>query len=293
MSQSYSDAQKFEVVSFVNSYNADHGKGGQNEAARRFKVSPLTISAWLKAAASNSQLSTLDSQPLEVVTGRSQTTAITEINQFHRRATGAADVARRASEEACHYALLAGTRLEQLRDSTPHGQWGNYFTDRRNPKLTANAAQIDECAAFEFSSDTALKYMEAAKRIRAEQSMSGIAQKKLIAIADAPELDDTGRAFLDKLTAGRTLRQLYLDLEIITAPAPKEKPEKPEKEEPVIRKSTAQAKLEEAREFFHCWRADFEKMVRIGCLDDLDKEGLLQLKEFAATVRERVTARLK
>lgn len=47
----YTDAQKFEVVSFVNAYNADHGKGGQSEAAKRFKVAPLTIAAWLKAAA--------------------------------------------------------------------------------------------------------------------------------------------------------------------------------------------------------------------------------------------------
>lgn len=58
MSQPYSDAQKFEVVSFVNAYNADHGKGGQNEAARRFKVSPLTIAAWLKAAATTQAPST-------------------------------------------------------------------------------------------------------------------------------------------------------------------------------------------------------------------------------------------
>ena len=219
------------------------------------------------------------------------TLSITEINQFHRRATGAADVARKASEEACHYALLAGTRLEQLRDSTPHGQWGTYFTDRKNLSLTPNSAQIGECAEFEFSQDTASRYMEAAKRIRMEQSMSGIAQKKLIAIADAPELDETSRAFLDKLTAGRTLRQLYLDLEIITAPAPKEKPDKPA--QPRIPKTPAQAKLEDAREWFQLWREKFDQLVKIGSLDDLDHEGLLALKEFIAGARARVNARLK
>ena len=216
--------------------------------------------------------------------------SIPEINQFHRRATGAAEAARRHSEEACHYALLAGTRLEQLRDSTPHGQWETMFSEGR---LLTNPNQTGEWFGFEFSARTALKYMEAAKRIRMEQSMSGIAQKKLIAIADGPELDESGRAFLDKLTAGRSLRQLYLDLEIIHAPAPKEKPEKSAVEIPRVQKSQEQAKLEEAREFFYVWREKFESLVKIGALDDLDRDGLLELKEFNAMVRDRLNARLK
>ena len=44
----YTDAQKSEVVRFVNEYNAEHGKGGQYEAAKKFNVPPLTIAAWLK-----------------------------------------------------------------------------------------------------------------------------------------------------------------------------------------------------------------------------------------------------
>ena len=46
----YSDAQKNEVVSFVVQYNSKNGRGGQSAAAKKFKVTPLTISAWLKAA---------------------------------------------------------------------------------------------------------------------------------------------------------------------------------------------------------------------------------------------------
>ncbi len=72
--------------------------------------------------------------------------AIGEINAFHRRAVGAAEVARHKAAEATHFALLAGTRLEQLKSATPHGEWGKLFDDRRN--LTPNAAQIGECAAF-------------------------------------------------------------------------------------------------------------------------------------------------
>jgi transposase-like protein len=46
----YSDAQKNEIVSFVVQYNSKNGRGGQSAAAKKFKVTPLTISAWLKAA---------------------------------------------------------------------------------------------------------------------------------------------------------------------------------------------------------------------------------------------------
>ena len=45
----YTDAQKKEIVSFVVNYNKANGRGGQNQAATKFKISPLTIAAWLKA----------------------------------------------------------------------------------------------------------------------------------------------------------------------------------------------------------------------------------------------------
>lgn len=46
----YTDAQKKEVVDFTIAYNAANGRGGQSKAAAKFKVSPLTVMAWLKAA---------------------------------------------------------------------------------------------------------------------------------------------------------------------------------------------------------------------------------------------------
>ncbi len=46
----YSDAQKKEVVDFVIQYNSKNGRGGQSVASKKFKVTPLTISAWIKAA---------------------------------------------------------------------------------------------------------------------------------------------------------------------------------------------------------------------------------------------------
>jgi transposase-like protein len=45
----YTDAQKKEVVAFVAQYNSANGRGGQSAAAAKFKVTPLTISAWIKA----------------------------------------------------------------------------------------------------------------------------------------------------------------------------------------------------------------------------------------------------
>lgn len=44
----YTPEQKQQVVDFVNQYNADNGRGGQSAAARKFNISQLTISAWLK-----------------------------------------------------------------------------------------------------------------------------------------------------------------------------------------------------------------------------------------------------
>lgn len=46
----YSDAQKNEIVNFVAQYNSTNGRGGQAAAAKKFKVTPLTISGWLKGA---------------------------------------------------------------------------------------------------------------------------------------------------------------------------------------------------------------------------------------------------
>ena len=48
----YSDAQKKEVVDFVIEYNSANGRGGQSAAAKKFKITPLTISAWIKASGS-------------------------------------------------------------------------------------------------------------------------------------------------------------------------------------------------------------------------------------------------
>lgn len=217
------------------------------------------------------------------------TTAAVEIdaiNRFHRAATTAADAARAKAEEASHYAILCGTRLEALKNSCQHGQWGQFFSPRQIGTKPGNGSDL----VLDFSIRTADKYIEVAKRIRAEQALSGKAQKRIAALAAEPEIDDEGRDFLSRITAGRNLRQLYFDLEILAAPD-KEPKEKPAPTGP--RKSQEQAKLEDAREWFHIWRQDWSKLVRIGALDDLDRPGVMELKEFISTCRDQVNARLK
>lgn len=44
----YSEKEKSQVLSYVDKVNATKGRGGITAAADRFKVTPLTISNWLK-----------------------------------------------------------------------------------------------------------------------------------------------------------------------------------------------------------------------------------------------------
>lgn len=46
----YTDAKKKEVVDFVVNHNAANKSGGQSTAVNKFKISPITIASWLKAA---------------------------------------------------------------------------------------------------------------------------------------------------------------------------------------------------------------------------------------------------
>lgn len=44
----YTDKEKAEVLSFVEKTNAENGRGGITAAAKKFRVTPLTISNWMK-----------------------------------------------------------------------------------------------------------------------------------------------------------------------------------------------------------------------------------------------------
>lgn len=46
----YSAAEKQEVIDFVESINSEKGRGGVAQASRKFGISQLTISSWVKKA---------------------------------------------------------------------------------------------------------------------------------------------------------------------------------------------------------------------------------------------------
>lgn len=45
----YSASEKQEILDYVEKVNAEKGRGGQSAASKKYKISPLTISSWLKA----------------------------------------------------------------------------------------------------------------------------------------------------------------------------------------------------------------------------------------------------
>ncbi|MCX6875353.1 MAG: hypothetical protein NTW21_16330 [Verrucomicrobia bacterium] len=47
----YTDAEKQEVIAFAHKVNAENGRGGQSAAAKKYGISVLTVSTWLKAPA--------------------------------------------------------------------------------------------------------------------------------------------------------------------------------------------------------------------------------------------------
>lgn len=52
----YSAKQKQQVIDFVNQVNATKGRGGQAAASKKFGITPLTISAWLKKAGATTKV---------------------------------------------------------------------------------------------------------------------------------------------------------------------------------------------------------------------------------------------
>jgi transposase-like protein len=46
----YTDKEKAQVVAFVEKTNAEHGRGGITVASKKFGITPLSISNWMKKA---------------------------------------------------------------------------------------------------------------------------------------------------------------------------------------------------------------------------------------------------
>ena len=45
----YTTKEKAEIIAFVDKVNAEKGRGGQSAASKKYKISPLTISSWIRS----------------------------------------------------------------------------------------------------------------------------------------------------------------------------------------------------------------------------------------------------
>lgn len=47
----YTAKEKADIIAFVDKVNAEKGRGGQSAASKKYKISPLTISSWIRSGA--------------------------------------------------------------------------------------------------------------------------------------------------------------------------------------------------------------------------------------------------
>jgi hypothetical protein len=45
----YTSKEKADIISYVDKVNAEKGRGGQSAASKKYKISPLTISSWIRS----------------------------------------------------------------------------------------------------------------------------------------------------------------------------------------------------------------------------------------------------
>ena len=50
----YTKAEKATILAYVDKVNTTKGRGGQSEASKKFKISPLTIASWIRSGAGTS-----------------------------------------------------------------------------------------------------------------------------------------------------------------------------------------------------------------------------------------------
>jgi hypothetical protein len=77
----YTLQEKAEVLDFVDRYNAEHGRGGQSAATKKFQLSPLSISSWRKLALRNGSITSRRSTSSSLPIGR----ALAQLQELHER----------------------------------------------------------------------------------------------------------------------------------------------------------------------------------------------------------------
>lgn len=210
---------------------------------------------------------------------------IGQINALHQRATALASAAKAQAEEAAHLGVLMGVRLGALKERLPHGSWGNLFADSEKRSKGANPTQ---CRIFDFSCRTAERYMATAKKLIAVRRLTTKKKAELLKIANSGQINEEQRAVLNKLTDGQTLRQLYLDLGIISGPpraggdtSAAKKPKKHTKPNPDLERQDAEAALTKIM-------ADLARWFEQGRHQLLHKPQLRKLDELLVGSRETI-----
>lgn len=52
----YTSKEKAEIIAYVDKVNEEKGRGGQSAASKKYKISPLTISSWIRSGAGGGSL---------------------------------------------------------------------------------------------------------------------------------------------------------------------------------------------------------------------------------------------
>lgn len=149
---------------------------------------------------------------------------IAACNALHTMVTGRAAEARKVAETACHYAVLLGTKLNAMKAATPHGGWEALFASGARRLKSAGSEGANAARdTFAFSTETALRYMKAATGALKTPGLAAKARQEILTLAAAEEipeeLPEAAAKALDSATKGKTLRQLYIDLGVMRAPA--------------------------------------------------------------------------
>ena len=55
----YTEEEKSEILAFVEKFNAENGRGGQTAAVNKYKVTPMTLSAWNKKSGKKAKKSVI------------------------------------------------------------------------------------------------------------------------------------------------------------------------------------------------------------------------------------------
>lgn len=143
---------------------------------------------------------------------------VSEANRLHRYAQAQAEMAACAGRNAVTVGLKLGKLLTELKAATPRGEWGQLFIGRKNPNYAhvrnLAVSNVNHGLHFEFSQDTANRYVRCYKAAKARLSATESAQ--LDATLNDRTAPSTPPELVAKATDGaETPRQMMLNLGVI------------------------------------------------------------------------------